>query len=176
MRCVPPDVEQELRWFFSESLGDLGLRSNFEAMISEWAAIAVGAPTTQRLSHGPADVSERQLSAAARYRRVHAALSSIEPLHAAALKAYCAHQKPIANAERILRVAMLTDALALAHAASRSPKPPDQWLSRLSYRVASKRSHDLPRDRAILASIRRAAERLLSNAARSFQANWRSRG
>ncbi len=158
-----PESEDDLRWYFNESSGAMGLKSNFAGMVMN-----IQAPR----SHGnscAAVIGEHQVEAASRARWVSRVLTAVGEDHARTLRAaYQARQSndPAAAALKAFgelgSLVLESPATVEYHRRSRSQKPLLDWLLRISRKQAS------PAARSQCAEVRRDAEARLAKAARAY--------
>lgn len=152
------ELEAELRWFFSQADGEMGLRSNFTGIV---ARIEGGGGTG--VAH---HVDTRRLEAAARARRIAAALSSVsKPERTVLFAAYSREPE-----SRLLCVMLHTPEAREAHRKSRSTRSLGVWLERLC--AAVKSPHEFERRRTF-ARIHAAAVRSLEGALDAYSKHAR---
>lgn len=163
--AIDPRAEADLRWFWTWSQGDMGLRSSFPAMV---ARLECGGRTGGRPIM---DIDERCLEAAARARRISRAL---ELLKARERLALCAAYGPTAPAEPLpllgvaAPVAPMTRAAIDGHRDSNTNRPLEEWLLRLCWRVQQRTSDALASDRVLVRAIAQEADALLRQAVGAF--------
>ena len=164
LRPDPVD-EADLRWYFNESDGDMGLKSSFGPMVARLEA---------PLSRGGAlilELDERKIAAASRARTVRRALESLQPQQAQTLReAYTTRpdhpQRPDAL-RRWRELAGLVDGSEVALTAWRrsgSKRTLTEWLERIVRPQASTTA------RASALELRREAEARLQGAMRAYSA------
>lgn len=138
----------DLRWFWREASGDLGLSSNFMAVVSRIEGATPAGNT------GEPDV--RRLEAAARARRISATLGGMAPDAIRVLR--LAFGSPDGD---LRMVALSTTECEDAYRRSRTRRPPAEWFERLS--ISARKGDDLERRRT-WARIQASAQLALSRA------------
>jgi len=106
MLLADPRADSELRWFFADADGDMGLRSNFPAMVT---SLQMGGRSGS-VTPVSVELNDRWFEAATRSRLCRRALEAIGPV----------------RAHRAARD---------AHQRSRSARSLEEWLYRLAWRV-----------------------------------------
>jgi hypothetical protein len=136
----------DLGWFWSESDGELGLQSNFNAIV---ARIEGRSP-----EGSPTEIDDRKLDAALRARRISRALGSLPPkvVRILFLRFADRDDKPVLL--RLVDVASELMITADHHRRSKSQRPLSAWTARLFQ--SDLLSLDLDR-RRVLREIRSAA-------------------
>jgi hypothetical protein len=179
--AIDPRVEAELRWYFTEADGDMGLRSLFPAMV---ARLEVGGRTGGRPI---TEMDDRWLLAASRARRISRAL---ELLAAADLRRadapppadrrvgdvqvlHCAFRAPeqdLPGWGSLTGVLPLSRRALSAWCSSHSTRTFEEWLFRLAWNVARRHGgkSNLPASTALLASIRLDASTMLRGAVQAY--------
>jgi hypothetical protein len=147
----------ELRWFFLESQGDMGLRSNFESVARRIGGV-YGTPQTS------GDLDGRMFAAATRFKRVSNALKSLSVSHVSVLRAF-AHGEMFA-------VMLGSKTARDEHMASRSRRHLAEWLLRISPKKDKPQS---PAQMRAWIRIRASATRELDRAMEEFDLRWRRR-
>ena len=145
--------ESELRWFFRESAGDMGQRSNFLAIVARLEGGSMGGE--------PHFVDTHRLEAAARARRVQCLLLGLSRTHREILCAAFGMDSEY----RLLWVMKLCPETREAYTQSRSTRALDEWLLRLC--VSAKASGDVER-RRVFARIHAAADKSLGDALNAY--------
>lgn len=163
---LPPRLEAELRWVFTEADGDIGLRSNFGAMVG-LLEIGARSGSSQPLAY---EIDTDRIEAAAAERRIRRALDEIGRTNAQVLRVqYGPGRAPELQAFGSLAgLALFTDAAIRAHRDSQTTRELPDWLARLSDRVAKKKGAADPRERMMVGEIRREAEMLLARASGAY--------
>lgn len=165
LRPDPVD-EADLRWYFNEADGDMGLKSSFGPMVARLEA---------PLSRGGAlivDIDERKLNAASRARTVKRALECL-PLDAQHVlrAAYTARPDSPQRPDALKRwrdlagVVEASEAAKATHKKSRSTRPFLEWLERIVKPSATVSA------RAWALEVRREAEGRLMGAVRAYTAS-----
>ena len=163
LRLHPGD-EEDLRWVFVDSAGDLGLRSNFMSVVR---MIDQGVPQ----SGAPRDLDVHLLEAASRARVIHATLGRCGAASAEVLRQCYGEPTPpeLAVLGRAANLVRNSAALVREHKASRSRKPADQWLQLLALRLTKGTAS--PKDRQVALALTREAIALLAQAQRAYARN-----
>jgi len=167
MLLADPRADSELRWFFADADGDMGLRSNFPAMVT---SLQMGGRSGS-VTPVSVELNDRWFEAATRSRLCRRALEAIGPVRAHLL--FCAFGgcREVAPFGRTTGVVPLTRAARDAHQRSRSARSLEEWLYRLAWRVTHGAPE--PEDSERLATISREAERMLLSALGAFaSARW----
>ena len=130
--AIDPRAEADLRWFYTWSRGDMGLRSSHPAMV---ARLQVGG----RTGGAPImDIDERRLEAATRARHITRALDLLSDSQVRVLRAaYGPYARELPGLGQAAPVAPLTNSAMHAHAASHTDRCIEEWLVRLCDRVQS---------------------------------------
>jgi hypothetical protein len=121
-----PRAISDLRWYFTDAAGDMGLASNFEPMR---AALERGGR-----SEGlhVVEANPRQFDAATRERHVRRALERLSEWDRQVLRAaFGRSERDLPAFGRATGVVPMTEAARLAHQHSGSPRPLEEWLARL---------------------------------------------
>lgn len=147
----------ELRWYFLESQGDLGLRSNFESISSRIGGV-YGTPQTS------GNLDGRMFAAATRYKRVDRAVKAMTPSSVLVLHAFAHHE--------MLGVMLASKTARDEHRASRTARSLADWMQRIAPR--KEKPQTAGQSRAWLA-IRADATRSLDRAMGEFDLRWRKR-
>lgn len=142
----------DLRWFWMEAHGDLGLRSNFNAVVS----LIEGASPSGRAGEPQVHV----LEAAARARHISRTLEAVTPHMVRILRLAFG-----GSDDRLRTLAIATMECADAHRRSRSLRPVAEWFDRLS--AAARKGDDLERKRAWV-KIQASAQQALSRALEAY--------
>ena len=163
LRLHPGD-EEDLRWFFTDSAGDLGLRSNFMSVVR---MIDQGVPQ----SGAPRDLDIHLIEAASRARLIQETLRRCDAASTEALRQCYGEPTPaeLAVLGRAANLVRTSDALAREHKASRSRKAPDAWLQLLALRLTKGTAS--PKDRQTALALTREAISLLAQAQRAYARN-----
>lgn len=160
-----PRDEQELKWFFNDAMGALGLKSGFPAMI-----LNIQAPMS-RGNTIAADIGEHLIAAASRERFILRTFERVARKHYDVL--WAAYRAPELNETSLPYLAHFGELGAVVrdspltaqvHARSRSTKPLLEWLARIARPQAS------PTAKSQAAEVRRDAERRLAEAGRAYAA------
>lgn len=163
---LPHAMQAELRWVFSEADGDIGLTSNYGAMVG---LLEVGSRSG---SSQPAayEIDVERIEAAGRERRIRLALDAIGHRHAQVLRVqYGPGRAPELPAfGELAGLAMFTSAAHRAHQASGTNRSLPDWLARLAERVRRNRAASDVRDLMVVNEIRREAEALLVAASGAY--------
>lgn len=114
----------ELRWFFREAEGDMGLRSNYGGMVQRLQGVSGGG--TMRL-----ELDGRNIAAAGRARRVKASLLQLSAEHWGVLSVAYSQPGGMVNLAGIMSLLKSTEA---EHQLSRTTRPLPDWLERLGRR------------------------------------------
>jgi len=162
LRPHPQDAA-ELAWFFNESEGAMGVRSNFGSMKARLEA---------PMSHSgvvATEMDERQVEAASRARLVRRSLEGIAPEHRDTLRAaYTARRHTPERPDPLKRYRDLAGLVehspetARIHKGARSARPLLAWLERIARPGASLTARTLHNE------VTRAAECQLAQAARAY--------
>lgn len=147
----------ELRWFFLEAAGDLGLKSNFESVARRIGGIYASQQTST-------DLDGRLLGAAMRHRRVNDAIKAMSPRNVIALHAYSCHE--------MLGVMLIQKSAHQAHRDSRSARSLPDWLAKLA---PSREKPPKPQHQRLWLHIRADAQRELDRALNEFSLRWSRR-
>lgn len=107
---------QETIWFFTESSGEMGLRSNFEPIVARIGGV-YGVPVTT------GEMDGRMLSAASRYRQAVKAINCISNKHRDTIYNYAIH--------RITGVILRSELFRDFHRRSGTDRSPEDWLNRI---------------------------------------------
>jgi hypothetical protein len=172
LRLHPGD-EEDLRWFFVESAGAMGVRSNFGAIVR----MIDGGRSPQ--SGMPREIEGRILASAGRARAVQATLERCGDEHAQVLRRCYGETSPaeLAVFGKAGNLVPLSSLLEQGHRASRSKRPIAEWLQLLAARLG-KGTAGL-KDRALARELTRDAEAMLTQAQRAYQQQknqaWRLR-
>lgn len=121
-----PRAIADLRWYWSDAAGDLGLKSNFEPMRArlETGGRTGGAPILE--------LDEKCIDAATRERHIRRALERITERDRGILRAaFGGADRDLPAFGRATGVVPMTDAATLAHRKSRTNRPLEEWLVRL---------------------------------------------
>jgi hypothetical protein len=157
--------EADLRWYWNEAEGDMGLRSNFAAMV---ACLELGGPAGGLPVH---DDEEGRLKAAGRERRVRRAIELLSARDVTILvHAFGSGSRKLPPFGRATGVVPLTAAARLTWANSGTTRPLGEWLVRLVCRVHGGLGNRPAQDRALAQTIRREAESMLLGAMRAYAA------
>lgn len=162
LRLSPQD-EADLRWFWTESEGHLGLKSSFAAQVTN---IQLGARrgTWTPIQREPAGAL---VAAAARARQVSRVLEAVDRQHVLVLLAAygeAAHPQLQAAYGELAELVTRTTAARQAHRRSRTTRPLSDWLQRLARRADKGELGP----RRMVADIRAEAEGRLVAAARAY--------
>jgi hypothetical protein len=158
----------ELRWYWADATGDMGLKSNFEAMRAciQRAASRGGKPNV--------DIDERCLEAATREKHIRRALAQVPDREAIVLvHAFGPGIREIPVFGPATGVVPLTRVARQAWLNSSTNRSLEGWLARLLVRVHTGRSsgpEHLARDRALLNAIRTEANQMLRAALLAYAA------
>ncbi len=155
----------ELRWFWADATGDMGLKSNFEAMRARMQRCAAkgGQPNT--------DIDERCVDAATREKRVRRALARVPDHEAIVLvNALGPGTREIPAFGRATGVVPMTRAARQTWLSSGTNRSLEDWLARLVIRVHTGRGDDPAGDAALLKAIRQEAEQMLHAALQAYAA------
>jgi hypothetical protein len=161
-------IAAELRWYWADATGEMGVRSNFEAMRAriQRAASRGGKPNT--------DIDERCVEAATREKRIRRALAQVPDREAIVLvHAFGPGIRELPAFEAATGVVPLTRIARQAWVKSGTNRTLEGWLARLLVRVHTGRSsgpENLARDRALLNAIRTEANQMLRAALQSYAA------
>lgn len=147
----------ELRWYFLEASGDLGLRSNFDAVAKRIGGI-YSPPTTS------GDLDGRLFNSAVRHRRVDKAIKAMPPRSVIVLHAHAHHE--------MLGVMLIQRSAERAHRLSRSARSLPDWVAKLA--PNRERPPKVEHQRLWL-HIRADAQRELDRALGDFDLRWRRR-
>ena len=157
-------AEADLRWFWNEADGDMGVRSSFPAMV---ARLECGGATGGRPIM---EIADHCLEAAGRARIISRALHELPEHHQRVLGAAfgpCAHELP--GLGMAAPVAPMTEAALAAHKASGTDRSIEEWLVRLCARVNSKKARaSNAQDRLAFEAIRDEAQASLRRAVNAF--------
>lgn len=177
-------AERALKWFWQSADGEMGLRSNFGAMVAQLEGGHTGGGDLD-------DVEQRmlmRLEAAGRARQIRRAFENVPGAHLWILRAVFgsgARELPALGA--VAPLAPYTRAALEAHAASGSDKTIEEWIVRLCHRCATRAAGETRKkrraeeratatDRASLDAIRREGEALLRSSLSRFAASRRRAG
>jgi hypothetical protein len=153
----------ELRWYWGEAEGDMGVVSNFEAMR---ACLELGGPTGGKPK---LDLDERSLQAATRERHIRRALERLSAHDVSILAhAFAPGTREIPSFGKATGVVPITRVALSSWSSSGTNRGLTEWLARLVVRVHTGKSNDLARDLALLRAIRWDAERMLVAALRAY--------
>ena len=157
----PVDMRQEilteLRWYFTEANGDLGLRSNFESVARRIGGIYAPAQTSR-------DLDGRLFGAAVRHRRVNDAIKTMNPRSVVVLHAFAMHE--------MVGVMLIQKSAIRAHKYSRSSRSLPDWLDKIS---PSKEKPPRSEQQKTWLCIRADATRELDRALNEFSTRWHRR-
>jgi hypothetical protein len=156
-------LAEELRWHWADATGEMGLRSNFEAMRAriQRAASRGGKPNT--------DIDERCVEAATREKYIRRALAQVPDHEAIVLvHAFGPGIRELPAFGPTTGVVPLTRVARQAWLSSSTNRSLEDWLARLLVRVHTGRSHDPAGDAALLKAIRSEAEQMLGCALESY--------
>lgn len=160
-----PRTEEELRWFWCDSEGALGARSNFNAMRT---VIMLGIQTGSTPAF---DIDERTVIAATRARRIRRSLENLEKGDVTILEhAFGTGTRETKAFGQATGVVPLTKAAITAWSASSTHRALGDWLSRLVRRAELRAGSDRAQDRVLVAAIREEAVALLDHALRAYAA------
>ena len=148
----------ELRWYFIDAGGDLGLRSNFESVARRIGGI-YSPPQTS------AEMDGRLLQSASRFKRVDRAIKSMDPHLAVVLHAFAHHRE--------LGVMLIQKSARDAHRAARSKRSLPDWLERIA---PHKGKEQKPEHGRLWVRIRADATRELDRAMNDFGNRWTRSG
>jgi hypothetical protein len=136
----------EAIWFFTESSGDMGLRSNFGSFENRMGGI-----------YGTGSTSEmdgRMIQSASRFRRASRAIKAMHQGNAVTLHQYAVH--------RLTGVILHSRVMRALHRESGTTRNPADWLSRLEKQKSRE-----------WFQIRRAATADVERAMTEFDSKWR---
>ncbi len=184
--AINPRAEAELRWFYLWADGEMGLRSNFMAMVAQLESGSAGGGAV-------ADFEERmfdRLEAAGDARRIRRALEGLTNAQRWILrKVFGPGARRAPGLGSAAPLAPFTAAAILAHRASGTSNSLEEWIYRLGYRCSQPRAVSAsPRktrraaerattaDQMTLEAIRQESEAVLSSALTAFAASLRRRG
>lgn len=131
------EAAADLRWLFTQSGGELGLRSNLAGLV---ARIEGGGG-----SYGAPEMDTRRIDAATRARAITKALVSIPQAFARVLFLAFAPSAETPEAHRLHYIAIETDECLEAYVRSRSTREVGEWFARLT--AAARRGQDSERRR-----------------------------
>jgi hypothetical protein len=151
------EIVSELRWYFLDSGGDLGLRSNFESVANRIGGLHAPPQTS-------GDLDGRLLQNAGRYKRVANALKGMGERHTVVLHAFAMHRE--------LGVMLIQKAARDAHREARSTRSLPEWLERIGPRKGKPQKTEHAR---LWLRIRGDATRELDRAIREFSTRWSRR-
>jgi hypothetical protein len=158
-------IAAELRWYWADATGDMGLKSNFEAMRARMqrAASRGGKPNV--------DIDERCVEAATREKHIRRALAQVPDREAVILvHAFGPGIREIPVFGPATGVVPLTRVARQAWAKSGTTRTLEDWLARLLLRVHTGRGHDPAGDAALLRAIRLEAQGTLRSAMKAYGA------
>lgn len=147
-------VAAELRWYYREAEGDMGLRSNFGPMVTRLQGLTGGGALHLELDG-------RQVAAAGRARRVKAALVQLSVTHWGVLAV--AYGQP-GGALNLVGIIAMLKSTETEHQLSRTTRPLPDWLERLGRRPTTTLRQRL------YARLKGEAERLLEEALDAYSA------
>ena len=170
--CVDPRSAADLRWYWTWSDGELGMRSSFGPMVArlQCGGRSGGKPITE--------IDDRVLEAAARARHISRALALLSNRDHVALRAAfgpSAPIEPVPGLGLVAPVAPLTRCAWQAHRDSHTDRPIEEWLLRLAHRAAQ-RGDVAACDRVLAREIVAEAEVLLRHAVGAFGSARRAIG
>jgi hypothetical protein len=150
---------EDLRWFFTESDGDTGLRSNFPAVVMQ-IALGPGAPSLPMTEPDPFG-----LIAAERSRHVRRRLESLDDVTVSQLYVCSVESPPSGLASFGLGAALApqTQAAVKAWQVSGTSRSVVDWLSRLPRRL------DEPGIPKLVSAIQAEADSLLAKALSAYR-------
>jgi hypothetical protein len=159
---LDPRSAADLRWYFCDAAGEMGLRSNFGAMVAglEAGGRRGGAPMK--------DMDPRVIAAATRARRITRVLEHLAAAHLLTLaRVYGSSEHP--GLESFGTLGSLfpeTQAAHRAHVVSQSRKPFETWLFRRAQRVSAGKGSRA--EQAFIIEVSREAEAMLAAASRAY--------
>ena len=180
---VDHGAEGALRWFYTWADGELGMKSNFGAMVAQLEGGHAGGGSID-------DVENRmleRLEAAGKARRIRRAFERLSgPQFWILRTTFGPGARELPGLGVIAPLAPYTVAALRAHAESGTDRTIEEWLVRLCYRCSrtcpcgarkKRRAEEKATlaDRAALESIRREGEALLRSALSRFAASRSSR-
>jgi hypothetical protein len=158
-------IAAELRWYWASATGEMGLKSNFEAIC---ARIRLGVGLGGKLM---AEMDERCIEAATRERHVRRALVKVSDRDAAILvHAFGPDTREIPVFGRATGVVPLTRVARNTWANSGTTRTLEDWLARLVVRVHTGRGNDPDGDVDLLKAIGSEAEQMLQGALQAYAA------
>lgn len=152
--AIHPGVADELTWRWQWADGDMGLHSNFNAMIS---MIERGGHSGARPM---AEIDDRSILAAAKVRHIDRALARLDDRDVDMLFAVCG--APTGDMAALLRLIPIAHK---AHARSGSAQAIDEWVAQLFAHVASRAD---PIAYRLADAIRRQSRTLLGRASERY--------
>lgn len=117
------EAESELRWYFRESAGELGLRSSFSSMVARLEGVYSTRIVTE--------MDPRRLGAANRARSIAKVLAGVTPINARVLLVAFGSGTDTPS-ETLAAVAGETTECVEEHRRARSTRPLGEWMLRLA--------------------------------------------
>jgi hypothetical protein len=118
------EAAAELRWFWRESSGELGLRSNFTSLV---ARLEGGGPMAVST-----ELDNRRIQAARRARGIQTALDELSAADWRVLWLAFGADGAAAGTERLWLVALETEVFGEEYRRSHTTRPPLEWLRRVA--------------------------------------------
>lgn len=166
---VRPGDESDLRWFFTEADGDMGLRSSFSAQMTQ---LQMGGGRRGTYVPQQREIDGRLVSAATRARVISRALEAIGRGYSYTLR--CAYGIPahpeLHGFQELAGLVADTPAAQRLHRRSRTKRPLPDWLARMrlqAHPLSDKKVPDLEAQR-IVYEVRVEAESQLVAASKAY--------
>jgi len=157
-------IADALDWYWNWAEGDLGAPSNYMAMVN---AISLGRSAGG--SRSSTEMDEGRLAMATKARLIARALDRLDaPQRRVLYAAFGPHARELPILGKAAPVAPLTATAQAAHSASRTARPLEEWLVRLTHRASERLGAHVEEDRAIAHAIANEANAALSRATRAF--------
>jgi hypothetical protein len=164
-------IADDLTWFWNWAEGELGVPSNYMAMVN---AIRLG---TRRSGGSPStEMDPGRLAAATRMRLIERTLQRLTSDDRRVLfAAFGPHARNLPLLDELAPVAVLTKAARAAHVASNTNRTIGEWLLRLVHRVSNGLGDHVAEDRVTVHAIATEARALLDQSLRAYSEAWRLR-